>query len=159
MIHSYEYVLHEEPFTVRRTVRWADCDPAGVVYTGRLSEYVFSAVALFKDFVSESSGGGHRPLGEIFDVGLPCRGMTFDFCGTLWPNDSVDIECSIGDIRSRSFDILLEGKSLDRQPIFLSKFSPICVRTDARIGTEIPDALRRILEGFARKTLQQTEST
>ena len=28
-----EYVARTLPFTVRRTVKWGDCDPAGVVYT------------------------------------------------------------------------------------------------------------------------------
>lgn len=153
MIRSYEYVLHEDPFTVRRTVRWADCDPAGVVFTGKFTEYVLSAVALFKEFIAEATGGRGKSLGEQFNVGLPCRGMEFDFTGTLWPNDIVDIRCSIGEIRTRSFDILLDAVSPGDRPIFEAKFSPICVRSDARIGTDIPDSMRRALEQFARKPL------
>ncbi|GJH14221.1 acyl-CoA thioesterase [Caballeronia novacaledonica] len=159
MIHSYEYVLREDPFTVRRTVRWADCDPAGVVFTGRFSDYVLSAVALFKEFIAESTGGEGKSLGERFNVGLPCRGMTFDFHGTLWPNDSIDIRCSIGEVRTRSFDILLDAKSPDSRPIFTAKFSPICVRNDARVGTDIPDAMRKALAQFSQKPLKQTELT
>ncbi|WP_250481231.1 acyl-CoA thioesterase [Caballeronia sp. GAOx1] len=159
MIRSYEFVLHEEPFTVRRTARWADCDPAGVVFTGRFSEYVLSAVALFKEYIAEASGGQGKSLGERFSVGLPCRGMAFDFSGTLWPNDVVDIRCSVGEVRTRSFDILLDAVSPDNRPIFTATFSPICVRTDARVGTDIPDAMRKALEQFKRKPHHQTELT
>jgi acyl-CoA thioesterase FadM len=116
-------------------------------------------VALFKEFIAESTGGRGESLGERFNVGLPCRGMTFDFHGTLWPNDSVDIRCSIGEIRKHSFDILLNAQSLDSRPIFTALFSPICVRTDARVGTDIPDSMRKALEKFSQKPPQQTELT
>ncbi|WP_109479421.1 acyl-CoA thioesterase [Paraburkholderia sp. C35] len=159
MISSYEYVLTEVPFTVRRTARWADCDPAGVVFTGKFSEYVLSAVGLFKQYIAETTGGRGKSLGEMFNVGLPCRGMSFDFAGTLWPDDSIDIWCSIGEVRTRSFDILLDARTPDNQPIFTATFSPICVRTDKRVGTDIPGPMRKALEQFAAKPLRQTEST
>ncbi|WP_321795998.1 acyl-CoA thioesterase [Caballeronia sp. J97] len=159
MIGSYEYVLSEVPFTVRRTARWADCDPAGVVYTGKFSEYVLSAAALFEQHIAEATGGSGKSLGELFNVGLPCRGMTFDFTGTLWPNDSIDIRCGIGEVRTRSFDIHFDARSPDNKPIFTATFSPICVRIDARVGTDIPAAMKEALKRFASKPLQQTELT
>lgn len=156
-MRSYEYVLSESPFTVRRKVRWADCDPAGVVYTGQFSEYVLSAVALFKDFIADAAGGGARSLDELYGVGMPCRGMAFDFSGTLWPGDCVDIECWVGEIRTKSFDFHFQGHSPDSRPIFTARFSPICVRTDARIGTEIPPALRATLQRHARQSIKNSE--
>ena len=36
-----------DPFTVRRAVRWAECDPAGVVYLGNYPHYLLSATHLF----------------------------------------------------------------------------------------------------------------
>ena len=42
-----EAVVSKQPFTVRRRVRFGDCDPAGVVYTVQFSEYVVSAMDLF----------------------------------------------------------------------------------------------------------------
>ena len=41
-----EYITNETPFTVRRAVRWAECDPAGVVYLGNFPHYLLSAVHL-----------------------------------------------------------------------------------------------------------------
>src|SRR5690606_2773945 len=84
MIRSTEYVLSESPFVVRRTVRWSDCDPAGVVYTGRFTDYVLGAVGLFHQHMS---GYANRPLGELHGVGTPCKGMEFEFIGTMWPGD------------------------------------------------------------------------
>ena len=43
MIDSYESVVSRTPLVVRRRVRWADCDPAGVVYTGTSSNNFFAS--------------------------------------------------------------------------------------------------------------------
>ena len=40
-----EYLLSERPLTVRRRVRWGECDPAGVVYTATFADYAISAAA------------------------------------------------------------------------------------------------------------------
>ena len=58
MMRATEYVLSERPFVVRRTVRWGDCDPAGVVYTGRFTDYLLGAVGLFTDHLAGGAAPG-----------------------------------------------------------------------------------------------------
>ena len=53
-----EYVSSTRPFTVRRRVRWSECDPAGVVFAGNFSIYLHNAVALFR---TEMLGGFAAP--------------------------------------------------------------------------------------------------
>lgn len=62
---STEYVIRTMPFVVRRTVKWSECDPAGVVYTGSFAEYVLSAADLHF--------GRYR--GEEFLLILPQAGL------------------------------------------------------------------------------------
>ncbi|KAG1230176.1 hypothetical protein G6F68_019313 [Rhizopus microsporus] len=71
--------------------------------------------------------------------------MSFDFVGTLWPGDLIFIECRLGALRTRSFDIELEARRPDGSAVFSAVFSPICVRQDERIGTPVPAALRAVL--------------
>lgn len=144
MMRATEYVLSERPFVVRRTVRWGDCDPAGVVYTGRFTDYLLGAVGLFTDHLA---GGGGR-LGAAHGVGTPCKAMRFEFIGTLWPDDVIDIACSVQAIRTRSFDLRCVARRPDGSPVFDAIFSPICVRLDERVGTPIPDSLRAVLAGW-----------
>lgn len=136
-----EIVVSESPFRVRREVRWSDCDPAGVVYTGRYTEYLLGAIALFTDHLGEG-----RRLGDAHGVGTPCKAMSFEFIATLWPGDTIDIECTVGAIRTRSYDIRVNARRPDGRPVFSAVFSPICVRLDERIGTTIPDSLRTALQ-------------
>ena len=143
MINATEYVLSESPFVVRRCVRWGDCDPAGVVYTGRFTDYLLGAIGLY---TAHLAGGGR--LGEAHGVGTPCKAMRFEFIGTLWPDDVIDITCTVEAIRTRSFDIRCVARRPDGTPVFDAMFSPICVRLDRREGTPIPDSLRDVLKRF-----------
>ncbi|MGO4152532.1 acyl-CoA thioesterase [Cupriavidus sp. YAF13] len=147
MMRATEYVLSEQPFVVRRTVRWGDCDPAGVVYTGRFTDYLLGAVGLFADHMA----GGAGRLGEAHGVGTPCKAMRFEFIGTLWPDDVIDIECFVEAIRTRSYDIRCIARRPGGAPVFDAVFSPVCVRLDERVGTPIPDSLRAALGAFLRK--------
>ena len=144
MIHATEYVLSERPFVVRRTVRWGDCDPAGVAYTGRFTDYLLGAVGLYTAYMA----GGEGRLGEVHDVGTPCKAMRFEFMGTLWPDDVIDMTCTVEAIRTRSFDIRCVARRPNGATVFEAMFSPICVRLDRREGTPIPDSLRVVLNRF-----------
>jgi len=145
-VRATERVLSEEPFVVRREVRWGDCDPAGVVYTGKYTDYLLGAVALYTEFLGQG-----RRLGEVHGVGTPCKAMSFEFLGTLWPGDIIDIKCSIGEIRTKSFDIHIFARRPDASDVFKGVFSPICVFQDRRQGTQIPDTLREVLAREALK--------
>ncbi|WP_455286909.1 acyl-CoA thioesterase [Cupriavidus necator] len=146
MIRATEYVLSDAPFVVRRTVRWSDCDPAGVVYTGRFTDYLLGAVGLFSDHIA----GGAGRLGAVHGVGTPCKAMRFEFIGTLWPDDVIDIECWVEAIRTRSYDIRCMARRPEAGAVFDATFSPICVRLDERVGTPIPDSLRAALSALLR---------
>lgn len=146
MIRATEYVLSDQPFVVRRTVRWSDCDPAGVVYTGRFTDYLLGAVGLFSDHIA----GGAGRLGAVHGVGTPCKAMRFEFIGTLWPDDVIGIECWVEAIRTRSYDIRCMARRPEGAAVFDATFSPICVRLDERVGTPIPDSLRAALSAFLR---------
>ena len=149
MIQATEYVLSERPFVVRRKVRWGDCDPAGVVYTGRFSDYLLGAVGLYTTYMA----GGDGRLGEAHGVGTPCKAMRFEFIGTLWPDDEIDITCTVEAIRNRSFDLRCVARRPDGTPVFDAMFSPICVRLDRREGTPIPDSLRAVLNRYLSPAL------
>lgn len=155
MIRSAEYVLSESPFVVRRTVRWSDCDPAGVAFTGKFTEYLLSAVSLYQSFMA---GYEEIGLGKQHGVDMPCKAMSFEFIGTLWPGDVIDLQCTVGEIRQRSFTLHCTARRPGGGVVFKALFSPICVRLDQRIGTPIPPSLRVVLEHHAAANPVLTDS-
>ncbi|MES2413782.1 MAG: acyl-CoA thioesterase [Pseudomonadota bacterium] len=144
---SFESVLSRHPFVVRRKVRWSDCDPAGVVYTGRFPEFVLSANNLF---YSELAQGSWREWLKGMAVDTPCKGMEFEFHGALWPDDEFLIRGTVSAIRKHSYDIRYEAAQADGRRIFSARFSPICIsNTGKREGVPIPDAMRARLQDFS----------
>lgn len=146
---STESVVSRQPFIVRRRVRWGDCDPAGVVYTGRFPEYLLGAVSFFTDHIA---GGSMHALTRSLGVDLPCKGMTFEFISSLWPNDVFDIQCEVSEIRSSSFDIACTAKKGDGALVFKATFSPICIeiKNSVRTRTPIPQEIREAVMRYKR---------
>lgn len=147
MIDSYESVASRRPFVVRRRVRWSDCDPAGVVYTGKFTEYVLGAVTLFYNELSRGRGAEWR---VALGVDTPCKGMALEFHRALWPEEEFEIAVHIGEIREHGYDIELEATQPGGVRIFSARFSPICIRTDARVRAPIPAEMLAALQPFLR---------
>ena len=127
---------------VRKRVRWADCDPAGVVYTGRFTDYLMTAVGYFFDQL----GNGHYARWvQSLEVDTPCKGMELSFHGALWPEDVFQMACHVGTIRDHSYDLHVEATQDGGRRVFSGRFSPICIRRDARARTAIPAAMLEAL--------------
>ena len=142
MIASYEFVSSRTPFVIRRRVRWSDCDPAGVVYTGKFTEYLMGAVMLF---FAELGGGHYSRWIETLGVDTPCKGMEFTFHRALWPEDDFDLTCKVSALRESSYDIAIEATRPDGSPVFSGRFSPICIGRDERKRVPIPAAMLEAL--------------
>ena len=143
MIDSYETVVSRRPLVVKRRVRWADCDPAGVVYTGKFSDYLLGAVNLF---FNDIGGGNYMAWVRSLGVDTPCKGLDLVFHGALWPEDEFEMRCSVARIRTHSYDIAVEAAQNPGRRIFSGRFSPICISREVRRGIAIPDAYRSALE-------------
>lgn len=142
---SSEAVVSQMPFTVRRVARWNDCDPAGVVYTGKFTDYLLGAIMHFLRHIGYGPGG--RP-GLQQNVGLPCKHMSLTFHASLYPDDVVDIQIAVGQIRNRTFDLTAMAYFTDGRLAFEGQFTPIAIRTEVRQSIDIPMPLRQALERY-----------
>ena len=138
-----EEVVSTLAFTVRRPVRRGERDPADVVYTGRFSDYLISALTLFHEHLK-----GDFP--EVYRKHLGfetlCKGLSLTLHRALCPNEGFDIHASAGQIRTRSHYFQEDASLRDRAPVFASSFSPICISRDARHSIPISHDLRKRLE-------------
>ena len=145
VITTYEALVSREPFVVRKRVRWADCDPAGVVYTGKFSEYLLTAVTYFFD---ELGQGDYARWLKSLQVDAPCKGMELEFQGALWPEDEFDMHCTVSAIRQHSYDIRVQALQADGRRIFSGRFSPVCISREVRQRIAIPQAMLQALQRF-----------
>lgn len=142
-IQPTEYVLSARPFIVRRRVRWGECDPAGVVYTPRFTDYMVAAVSLFHEHLFASEPASFR---TALGVDTPCKGMSLVFQGALWPGDDFDMAVRVGEIRNASYDLHVTATRPEGGAVFTGIFSPICIPRGERRAIPIPPAYRALLQ-------------
>jgi acyl-CoA thioesterase FadM len=143
-----EYVASLSPFTVRRIVRWTECDPAGVVYLGNFPEYLISAVHLFRDRLF---GTGWIATDRSHGYQAPGKAISMVFQSSLWPDDVFDMTVYVGPLRRRTMSLLVQARRVDDgRKVFAGRVTSIFVSMDDREKTlGIPDVIRDDLNRYA----------
>lgn len=142
MQSATEFVLSTTPFVVRRRVRWGECDPAGVVYTARFTDYLISAVMLFHE---HHFGGPGSQFRKEQGIETPCKGLSLVFQRALWPDEMFDMQVQVGALRTSSYDVLVNARTTGGEPVFSGVFSPVCIQRGERRAIDIPVAMRERL--------------
>ena len=115
-------MLQDSLFTVRRRVRWAECDPAGVVFAGNYPLYLPSAVDWFKR--RAISARWLRPCRASTHPPEAGKAPNLVHMSSLWPDDVFDIVLFAGDVRTRTSDVLAEARRTDDgQPVFAGRLT------------------------------------
>jgi acyl-CoA thioesterase FadM len=142
---STEYVIADIPLTIRRRVKWGECDPAGVAYTVSFSEYVISAAELFYGALFNTTPQrAKREQG----FGTPSRALTFDFRRSLRPDDEFDMTVSVADIKTSTYVLDITARTPSGDLVFIATLTPVCVARDERRSIDIPDAFRSVLASY-----------
>lgn len=154
MLDVTEQVLELAPFRVRRRVKWGECDPAGVVYTARFSDYVIS---VFELFMRHLLGGAFQGAKDERGFGTPCKALSLEFSASLRPDEEFDMTVLVAEIRSRTFDLDIRGRDPQGKDLFLARMTPITIkRGDRSRSIELPAALRDRLEAYRVSTMEKT---
>lgn len=143
MIEPTEFILSTSPFVVRRRVRWGECDPAGVVYTGKFTDYLLSVTMLFHDSLLDDFSDGYR---KKMGIETPCKSMSLTFSRALWPNESFDMHVAVSDIRTSSYDVQVRAVVADGSLVFTGQVSMVCIPREERRSIPIPPDMRVRLE-------------
>lgn len=142
-----EYLLSERPLTVRRRVKWGECDPAGVVYTATFADYVISAAELFYGVLFGTTP--QRAKNEL-GFGTPSRALSFDFQRSLRPDEDFDMTVRVADVRSRTYVLDIAATTPQGEPVFNARLTPVCVARPERRSIDIPTAFRNALLDYQR---------
>jgi acyl-CoA thioester hydrolase len=134
------------PVIVRRRVLWGECDPAKVVYTPRFADYLAAAYGWFSRTILDEA----LVIDGEVRFATPMKALSLEFHHVLRPNDLFDMTVMLVDIRTRTFDLEIRAHSLDGEPRFTGRLSPIIVRTADFRSTELPDAARQALADYQR---------
>lgn len=142
-----ERMVSTLPVVVRRRVKFGECDPAGVVYTPVFSEYTLST---YQWFLQAMLGGPMFARMEQIGFDSPIKALTFEFRNMLVTEQVFEMSCRVTDIRTRTFDVEITGRSTTKKPhdIYVAKITPIMVSRNDRRSIEIPSELRKRIEAY-----------
>ena len=87
------------PFIHRIRVRWADCDPASIAYTGQIPRFALEAIEAWWE---HHIGLDWYALNLDRNIGTPFVHMTLDFRSPVTPRHILECEVSLARLGSRS---------------------------------------------------------
>lgn len=141
-----EAIVCEAPVTIRPGVKWGDCDPAGLVYTVTFAEYLASADwPLYGDSFSMRTQQAKNNRG----IGTPTRALSFEFVGSLYPNDQFEMTLHALDVPTRTFDLQIAARK-NGELVFAAQLTPICIPRGEKGSIEIRPMLLSVLEAYRR---------
>ncbi len=147
VLQPIEYLVSTRPMTVRRRVKWGECDPAGVVYTATFADYVVAAAELFYGALF---GSTPQIVKSERGFGTPTRALSFDFLRSLRPDEDFDMTVYVADVRSRTYTLDVVATMPQGERVFTARLTPVCVARPERRSIEIPGAFREALLDYQR---------
>jgi len=130
-----------------RTVKWGDCDPAGIIYTPRVFDYITEAVeAWFRDVAGiawMSLIGEHR-------LGAPTVHTSVDFLTPMAPDLQLRVAVLLEKIGGSSLTFRIVGEDAAGTRYFEGKLVSVMTDFKARRSVPIPDEVRARAEAYQR---------
>ena len=128
-----------KPYSIRRVVSWGDCDPAGIIYTPRVFDYILEAV---ETWYVEVVGVSWKDLNWKMDLGVPMVRAECDFMRPPGPGVDLRIEVRVGRVGRSSITFLVDGRDGDGEPYFRATMVGVFIARPAFESTPIPDDFR-----------------
>jgi 4-hydroxybenzoyl-CoA thioesterase len=144
-----EYVRSKLPFVVRRQVRWSECDPAGVVFTGVFPNYVISAVQLLRDYLF---GSWIEHL-KVVGLAAPAKAISLEFHHMLAPNDRFDMTVLVSSVSAKTITYEVDGRCDNGDRAFVGRLTSIFVATGEGRGAQpVPAGIREVIETYQHQS-------
>ncbi|MBI6896430.1 acyl-CoA thioesterase [Pseudomonas putida] len=130
------------PFVTTRKILFGDCDPAGIVYTPRISYFVIEAI---HEFLSHCLGG--EGLRRLFAMGVmpPARALSIEFLAPMTWDDLISVQVSSGVPGTTSFSFAVEARGAGGEVCFRASMTQVCVCPESKQPVAVPEALRQAL--------------
>ena len=127
------------PFSATRTVKWGDCDPAGIVYTPKVLDY---AMEIIEAWFREVVGVSWLTLNREMAMGAPTVRAELDFLDAPCPDQDIVIDLRVESLGRSSITFLVTGRNKGGGDLFRAKLISCFVSKPAFKSTVIPGEFR-----------------
>jgi 4-hydroxybenzoyl-CoA thioesterase len=133
------------PFTFERTVRWGDCDPAGIIYTPRVLDLVLEALeAWYRDVV----GVSWIKLNFEMGMGVPTVRLETDFIRAPKPDQVLRLEVRVERLGRSSLTCVVTAVDAEGLHYFRAVLVGCFVARPDFTSTEIPSEFRERIAAY-----------
>ena len=124
-------------------VTWGDCDPAQIVYTGRIPNFALDAINAFWEH--HWAGDGWFQMEMDRGYGTPFVHMSLDFTHPITPRHP--LICAVVPVRlgNSSIEFQVTGKQ-DGKTCFVGKFVNVFIIAGKFKKRPAPDEVRALIE-------------
>ena len=129
-------------FLHRIRVRWADCDPARIAYTGRIPLFALEAIEAWWE---AKVGMDWYRMNVDRDMGAPFVHLTMDFRRPVTPRHPLICEVRLIRLGGSSVRFAVRGRQ-DGETCFEGEFVEAFVEAGAHRKQAVPSDIRSILE-------------
>ncbi|MFQ5437800.1 MAG: acyl-CoA thioesterase [Paracoccaceae bacterium] len=136
----------DETFTYRVRVKWGDCDPARIAYTGRIPIWALEAIEAWWE---HNAALDWYALNVDRGIGTPFVHMTLDFRAPITPRHSLVCTVRLVRLGTKSIRHRVEGFQ-DGGLCFEGEFVSAFVDTNSFVARELPGELRRVFEKLSQ---------
>lgn len=143
------------PFTMRRTVKWGETDPAGIVYTARFLDYTVEAV---EAWFTEIVGIDWYRLKAEMGLGSPMAHASLDFRKPLFPAEEFTVEVWVMEVGRAATTFKILGRNLAREICFEGKLVSVIIDAERIKARTMPDDFRARIEAY-RQACAALETT
>jgi acyl-CoA thioesterase FadM len=132
---------------------WADADPAGIVYTGRFTDYALRAIDAWME---ARAGAGFYRMNTEWGVGTPFVHTECDLRSPAKPGERLRVTVEIARVGATSLTFAVRGHGVrENQLRFEGRFVCVCVRASDQASEprsiELDPRLRRAAEADAER--------
>jgi 4-hydroxybenzoyl-CoA thioesterase len=134
-----------QPFVTTITVRFGDCDPAGIVFYPRYVEMINNLV---EDWCAQGLGHSFRRLHMEQHLGLPTVNINCDFVATSTLGESLSAELGVLEIGNSSITLAARLIGADGKDRVRAKIVSVVMDLQAKRAVRIPQAMRERMTPF-----------
>ena len=138
---------NSHPFTVTRTVKWGDCDPAGIIYTPRVLDY---AMEILEAWYREVVGVSWLKLNRERSMGVPTVRAELDFLAAPQPDQDMVLDLLVEDLGRSSITLLVTGRDRAGKAYFRAKLVSCFIARPAFKPIAIPPELRDRIQAYRK---------
>jgi 4-hydroxybenzoyl-CoA thioesterase len=130
-------------FVENRTILFGECDPAGILYTPRICEYIVEGALRF---ISDRLGEPFERYMFARNLTLPARNLTVDFLQPLTWDDQIEVRAGLSEIRTHAYTIRVSAFDSNGDVAFSGTVTQVCVNRETKKIAPIPAEFRAALE-------------